>query len=138
MEIGDRRISVLKPESSEADTACREPPVLIPNFEISPTYSSAVTVIAIAGELDLRSAPVLDERLRRDHRPGTMLVVDLTRLDFMDCAGLQVLLSTSQRLPPGDFVLTPGSPQVQMLLELADFEGLGGTKCPDGPCVSGR
>jgi len=50
-------------------------------------------VLALTGELDLASSPVLDRQLREleGTNPGR-LVIDLSRLDFMDSTGLAVMI----------------------------------------------
>lgn len=57
-----------------------------------------VTIVALAGELDVATAPQLArhfEALAGGRQ--THLVVDLANLDFCDCAGLSVLLRAYRR-----------------------------------------
>jgi anti-sigma B factor antagonist len=60
----------------------------------------------------------LGERLRHCQQAGTAVVVDLEQVEFMDAAGLRVLVGASESSDPGRFSVTPGSPQVQRLFEL--------------------
>jgi anti-sigma B factor antagonist len=54
-----------------------------------------VTVIAVGGELDATNESRLDEFVREcRQRPGDHLVFDLAEVQFMDSAGLRVLLNT--------------------------------------------
>ncbi len=56
------------------------------------------TVVAVAGELDVASGPLLAEHLAKlasDLR--ARIVLDLTHLDFCDCTGLSVLLRAHRR-----------------------------------------
>ncbi|WP_199430645.1 STAS domain-containing protein [Qaidamihabitans albus] len=55
-------------------------------------HGSAI-VLGVAGELDLLTAPKLQDELTRalDQRPQT-LVIDLSKVEFMGSAGLSVLV----------------------------------------------
>jgi anti-sigma B factor antagonist len=54
--------------------------------------------LALRGELDISSAPVLEEALGRVEaaRPP-LVVIDLRGLEFMDSTGLRTLVSADQR-----------------------------------------
>ncbi len=70
-------------------------------FRVEVTFDGAAVVVSILGEVDLATAPTLQALLRSlvegDHRP---IVLDLSRLAFMDASGLQVLADVSGRLAP--------------------------------------
>jgi anti-sigma B factor antagonist len=54
--------------------------------------------LALRGELDISSAPVLEEALGRLEAAGpSLLVIDLRGLEFMDSTGLRTLVSADQR-----------------------------------------
>ena len=56
-------------------------------------------VVRVAGELDCMTAAQLGDGLSRASlMPGTRVVVDFSRLTFMDAAGLGVLIAAHQRL----------------------------------------
>jgi anti-anti-sigma factor len=79
-------------------------------------------VLALAGELDLAGAPQLASEIERAESSGLdALVLDLSRLDFIDSAGLRVLLAAHERAREAGraFAITPGPQQVQRLLEIA-------------------
>jgi len=79
-------------------------------------------VLAVAGELDLASAPALCVRLdaTRDGR-SPRLLVDLTAVTFCDSTGLRALLGAAAKIRAhgGSFglVCTPGG-GVERLLEV--------------------
>ncbi len=55
-------------------------------------------VLALRGELDLATAPMLNEHLRELQRAALdRLVLDLRELSFMDCAGLGVIVAADLR-----------------------------------------
>lgn len=51
-------------------------------------------VVGIAGHLDLATAPLLDERLRGRHTQSAprRILLDLSQVEFLGCAGVAVLL----------------------------------------------
>ncbi|WP_162292922.1 STAS domain-containing protein [Actinophytocola xinjiangensis] len=58
-------------------------------------YRADLLVVTVAGEVDLRTAPVLAEAFDSDTIPVT--VVDLTRVTFLSAAGLGVLVEQAER-----------------------------------------
>jgi anti-sigma B factor antagonist len=61
------------------------------------TQGNAVR-IALSGELDISTAPRVEEELRRveEDRPS-VIVLDLRELEFMDSTGLRVIVSADGR-----------------------------------------
>ncbi|MER5390897.1 STAS domain-containing protein [Saccharopolyspora sp. NPDC002686] len=67
-----------------------------------------VALISVSGEIDVYTAPALRERLIDAANDGaTRLIVDLTRVDFMDSTALGVLVGALKRMRTndGDLVL---------------------------------
>lgn len=54
-------------------------------------------VVALAGELDLASAPLLQSEIEAAASNGTMLVLDMQELEFIDSTGLRIILSAHER-----------------------------------------
>lgn len=78
-------------------------------------------MLAVSGELDLASSPVLEDALERAHESDCSLVIlDLRELEFMDSTGLSVLVKAQQRAHESGrrFGLVKGGAQVQRLLSL--------------------
>jgi anti-anti-sigma factor len=77
--------------------------------------------LLLAGELDMATAPELEQRAQRAcaDQAGE-LVLDLTKLDFVDSAGLNALLKVRAICEDSrcDFLLTPGTKPVQRLFEV--------------------
>lgn len=79
-------------------------------------------VLGLHGELDLLGAPMLEEEIAKAeaNAPG-IVVLDLRDLQFVDSAGLRVILAAHERSQREgkEFALTPGSEQVQRLFTIA-------------------
>jgi len=82
-------------------------------------------VVQLFGELDLVGAPLLASELERTEtdRPP-LLVLDVSELEFVDSAGLRVILAANARARErgAELVLTPTPPQLQRLLSIAGVE----------------
>jgi anti-sigma B factor antagonist len=96
-------------------------------------------VVAICGEIDIQSAPVLrDELLRVIRRRGPQLTIDLGGVTFLDCAGLDVLVATRRRaqLEGGWVRLVRVPPQARRMISLLqldrafDLSTSGSLACP--------
>jgi anti-sigma B factor antagonist len=74
----------------------------------------------LTGELDLAGAPILAEQLWEAQASSYLVVVDLRGLDFIDCAGLGVLVAVDAqaRRTRRSLVLVRGGGQVGRMLEL--------------------
>lgn len=81
-----------------------------------------VAVVAVAGELDLASAPDLDRTLQRDMDAGhKVIVVDLSETTFMDSRGTYVLMRAGRELRQrlGQLVIVCDNPDLLRLFELS-------------------
>ena len=68
-------------------------------FSVRTNRRNGVIRLHLAGELDLMSAPALQERLGRVERDGwPSVVLDLKHLNFFDRSGLRVVLDAARRL----------------------------------------
>lgn len=77
------------------------------------------------GELDLATAPALDQVLDEEQaRSRNLVLLDLRRLTFLDSTGVHILLRAQERALTGGSELTivRGSCQVQRALEVAGLE----------------
>lgn len=62
-------------------------------FGIEETVESNIVRLALTGELDLAVAEKLRARLETLADAGTAVTLDLSRLDFIDSSGLNVLIT---------------------------------------------
>ncbi len=97
-------------------------------LEIEPTWDRDALTLALRGELDLASAPTFERYLRNAQASGAeRVVVDLRELEFLDSAGLHVLLDANQRLRAQQrprLFLRRGRPNIQRLFELASVDSI--------------
>lgn len=77
-------------------------------------------VIALSGELDPHTAPLLQREIDGVITEGSDLVLDLSQLGFVDSSGLRVLISAQQQLADhgGTLVVRAPSETVRRLLEI--------------------
>jgi anti-anti-sigma factor len=78
-------------------------------------------VLAVAGELDIDTVPVLSARLDADVT-GTHAVLDLSGLQFMDSTGLALVLEWHRKLAEagGQLRIAATQAPVRRLFDLAD------------------
>jgi len=91
-------------------------------FLVETQTSGRMISLALSGELDMLSAPVLEQAL--DRLAGVdadLVVIDLRTLEFMDSTGLHRLVRAQQEaLQAGRrFALIRGTEQVQRVLDLS-------------------
>ena len=77
-----------------------------------------------AGELDLASAPLLEAALCAVEEHAMIVILDLSRLSFMDSIGLQLIVHAEQRLSEDHrtLKLIRGPSQIQRLFFLSGLE----------------
>lgn len=90
----------------------------------SGTTQSGARLISPRGRLDMMSAPVLRDQLRREVQSGnTRLVVDLSGVEHIDSAGLSALISglKAARQAGGSLHIAQPSKQVSTMLKLTNL-----------------
>ncbi|MBC2904179.1 STAS domain-containing protein [Streptomyces cupreus] len=94
---------------------------------LSERVEAEATVVAVRGELDLQSAPLLTARLDAlTAGPGPDLVLDLRDVSFVDCSGLGVLCRTRARALArhGRLRLVTESPGLLRVLRVTGLSGV--------------
>lgn len=96
-------------------------------FHVAIANQDACTVVSVIGELDIASAPQLEEQLSVAEAAGnSSLIVDLNRLDFIDSTGLSSLVRSSKRMEQAGvsfaLVCQPDRIEVHRVLEILGFD----------------
>lgn len=89
-------------------------------LNISVTWDEATAIVCLVGELDLATAPMLDGVLHDLDAPCERVVLDLSRLTFIDSTGLRLVFSEHQRSRSDgfDLVLAGANGHVLEILHL--------------------
>jgi anti-sigma B factor antagonist len=90
-------------------------------FHIDEELEGGLHKLTLRGELDIASAPALESTVRRLCQDGaTEVVLDLTRLEFIDSTGLNAVLRTKSICEEHlcAFHLTSAQRPVQRVFEL--------------------
>ena len=91
----------------------------------SERVDARIRVIAAHGQIDLYSAPTFKEAVLDAIDDGaTVLVIDLSDVDFMDSTGLGVLVGASKRLMQldGRIVIVSPDDLVRRLFEISGLQ----------------
>jgi anti-sigma B factor antagonist len=94
----------------------------MPTVELKTSVGEGhVAVVALRGELDVTGAADAEAAITALMARGQCLVIDMSALDFIDCASLGALLRARRvaRRGRGDVVLAAPQPQVRRLLALS-------------------
>lgn len=95
------------------------------SFQLEVRNAASGSVIAVSGELDLASAPALEEELERAAENGAQIViVDLRALEFIDSTGLGLLIKAHRQAEAAGrtFAIVRGQSQVQRLLGVTGID----------------
>jgi anti-anti-sigma factor len=95
-------------------------------FSISTSDRDGRAIVLVRGELDLATAPNLEEVVAERLDAGQEVVLDLRELDFMDSSGLRVLVfahaRATDRGPRFAVVRPPEGSAVAKLLSIAGVD----------------
>ena len=94
-------------------------------FEIRESPSGGSLRLSLTGELNLASAPKLEDRLARLRLRKSPVRLDLSKLEFIDSTGIHLLIKTvgEARIKGWPFQIEPDvRPQVMRVFRLAHLE----------------
>jgi len=94
-------------------------------FEVTIEERGDTTHVTLLGELDISTAARLEEDLRRvETGSPQVLVLDLSKLDFMDSTGLRMLIGADARAKDAGrrFVVIQGNEMVQRVLRVTRLD----------------
>jgi anti-anti-sigma factor len=93
-----------------------------PEFDVAVgEEAGGVRTLSPAGELDIGSAPRLERALLEGREPGEVVILDLSRLEFIDSTGLRVIVhavEAAQR-ERWELRLRHGPPAVRRVFEIS-------------------
>jgi anti-sigma B factor antagonist len=91
-----------------------------PSFRVGVSRANGQVLVAVEGELDLATAPQLRDHLVEMSEEKVEVILDLTRLQFIDSTGLSVLVMAFNRARAagGSIVLRHPSQSVLRVLEI--------------------
>jgi anti-anti-sigma factor len=119
-------MSVPNPNEVEPSLELADRPAGLPPAFVCLHHNAddGTVVVAVTGELDIATAPVLDRALRDAQGRGRAVALDLGRLTFIDCRSLSVLLAAAARAHmAGDRLrIVRGPPHFERLLALTQTE----------------
>jgi anti-sigma B factor antagonist len=94
----------------------------MPPVKVKIKHDSRTVTVSVSGELDIASAPALTERAGRALEiPAGRVVLDLSGLTFIDCAGGRALIALTKVAAPGCPVVVRGaSHRVRKVLAILD------------------
>ena len=99
---------------------------LIVTVEFGGQSARSWPVVKVAGEVDIETSPVLEERLRSVLDQGhSSVVIDLAGVTFLDSTGLSVLIGGLRRCQDGggELHLASPRPNVRKVLEVTGLIG---------------
>jgi anti-anti-sigma factor len=118
LALGDT--AQVRPSSTDRPTRA-EQALATGLLEIRAERRAGDHVLALSGELDLATAPLVEAELEAAAATDAdQIVLDLCGLDFIDSTGLRLILNADARARANGqgLRLLPGSPRVQRIFEI--------------------
>lgn len=108
---------VLVPVSDRPATVSR---VAVGRLRIQRKERDGRIVLALSGELDVSSAPMLEEELLTACQEERDVIIDMTAVEFIDSIGLRAILRGQQTCAEHQcgYFLTPAQPSARRVFEL--------------------
>jgi anti-sigma B factor antagonist len=95
-----------------------------PQFDVSVEHAGTTAIVRLAGELDLATAPELAEVLHGLGPSCERIILDLTRLEFIDSTGLRLAVTEHGRASADgfEFVIAGAAGTVLKVLRLTGLD----------------
>jgi anti-sigma B factor antagonist len=97
----------------------------VADLTIETRVEGEVALIALTGEFDLAAVQEFEEGLSQlEAAAPSVVVVDLTGLNFMDSSGLRALVMADQRARRAErrLAIVPGPPAVKRVFEITQLD----------------
>lgn len=93
------------------------------DFRIETTHVDGQTVLVVAGDVDMATAPTLQDAIIDVLRSAGRVVLDFTGVTFMDSSGLKALVGSFKAAPTPDAMRIQNVPeQIRRLLAITDLD----------------
>ena len=95
--------------------------------DVEATDEPDTVIVRPTGEIDIATGPMLEERVEALVEAGIRrCAIDLTGVEFIDSAGLQMVLASraALRRVGGDFSVQGASPSVSRILDISGMTAL--------------
>lgn len=95
------------------------------NLRIETTAEADLSVVSLAGEIDLRSSPGMRESLREyTHERSGKFVFDLSEVTYIDSSGVGTLVELKRSIDrrKGQLVLVGLQPRVRSVMEMTRLD----------------
>jgi anti-sigma B factor antagonist len=102
-----------------------------PTFATRVEARDGVAIMALSGELDMSTAPILREELAQvEHSGPPAIVIDLRDVTFIDSSGLKEFLEAKSRAQSNGhrLLMSGANPQARRLFELTGTQSLLGER----------
>jgi anti-sigma B factor antagonist len=103
--------------------------VTVAPFEVRSEELEGVRVVSVRGELDMSTAPQLEQELEQVGSENALVMLDLSECDFIDSTGIALIVRAWQRIDrgadgegSGRFVVQCVNHQVRRLLKITGVE----------------
>ena len=93
------------------------------NLKITKEMSGESLTVHISGDLNIKTAPIMETELTKSISDVKELVLDFTDVEYISSAGLRVLLAMEKamRRQQGSMILRNVNPAVKEIIRLAGF-----------------
>ena len=92
-------------------------------FRVEPSENGDATIVRVEGDLDMATAPELEEALERADF-SKRIVIDLAGCTFLDSSAVRALVATARAAEQagGDVALVTRDPGILRVLEIASVD----------------
>ena len=92
-------------------------------MEINLKTVEQITVVEIIGDIDGKTAPLVQEQISPLIQAGCKIVLDMTQVDYMSSAGLRLMLTIHRQVSgsKGQVILTGISEEIQENMSATGF-----------------
>jgi anti-sigma B factor antagonist len=89
-------------------------------------HRDGVAVLSVGGDIDLATAPAFEAAIAAAlQRTPAALVIELSRVDFLASAGLQILVATHERVSKSSrFAVVANGPATSRPIELTGLDDI--------------